>query len=54
MVNRVNCPLSCELPDEATEVPAPRHDWSDVLRCPNGADEGLAEPCPRAFLIKEP
>lgn len=55
MVNRVNCPLACEIPEnvELTEVPEPRHYWGDVLRCPNGTEEGLDAPCGRAFLVKE-
>lgn len=55
MVNTINCPLTCDLPGdvELAEVPAPRHDWGDVLRCPNGTDEGLDAPCGRAFMVKE-
>jgi hypothetical protein len=55
VVNRVNCPLACEIPEnvELTEVPEPRHYWGDVLRCPNGTEEGLDAPCGRAFLVKE-
>ena len=51
----VNCPLACEIPEglELAQVPEPRHDWGDVLRCPNGAEEGLEFPCGRAFLVKE-
>jgi hypothetical protein len=53
VVNAVGCPLSCELPEGVTEVPPPRHDWNDILRCPNGTEEGLNAPCGRAFLVKE-
>lgn len=41
------CPDGCLAPEgvEVTEVPRPRHAWSDVFVCPN-------EPCERAFMIK--
>lgn len=43
---RINCELQCEVPAGVTmaEVPPPRHDWGDVLFCPNGD-------CGRCFLI---
>jgi hypothetical protein len=54
-VNKIACPLECEVPDgvNATETPPTRHNWGDVFRCPNGVDEGLSAPCGRTFLITE-
>lgn len=42
---RIDCEQGCEVPSgrTLTLVPAPRHQWSDVLVCPHG--------CGRAFLI---
>lgn len=55
MVRQISCPLKCEVPDEVelSEVPAPRHNWGDVVTCPNGEAEGLDAPCGRAFMVKE-
>lgn len=42
----LDCPFSCEVPVgvELHMVPPPRHDWSDVIHCPN-------EDCGRHFLV---
>lgn len=55
MVRKIDCPLECPVPEgvELTEVPAPRHDWGDVVVCPNGTGEGLEAPCGRAFMFKQ-
>jgi hypothetical protein len=44
-VQRLDCPQRCEIPPgfTLTELPAPRHAWGDVHRCPNGG-------CGRTFL----
>ncbi|MDH6489602.1 hypothetical protein [Streptomyces sp. SAI-127] len=44
-VQRLDCPQRCEIPPgiTLTEVPEPRHAWSDVHRCPNDG-------CGRTFL----
>lgn len=42
----MDCPENCTVPDGVTIawVPAPRHNWADVARCPNDG-------CERAFLV---
>lgn len=42
------CPLKCDVPEGVTlaEVPPSRHDWSDVIRCPN-------EGCDRTWFVVE-
>jgi len=44
----IDCPENCEVPEGLTlvEVPMPRHQWSDVLVCPN-------EGCDKALLITQ-
>ena len=43
---KIDCDLKCDIPAGVvvSEIPRPRHAWSDVIACPN-------EPCERAFLI---
>lgn len=45
MIDRIDCPKACEIPAgiTLTEVPRPRHAWSDVYTCPNDG-------CGRAFM----
>jgi hypothetical protein len=42
----IDCDLKCPVPAGVTmtEVPGPRHAWSDVFVCPN-------EGCGRCFLL---
>lgn len=52
----IDCPVKCNVPKgyDLTDVPPPRHDWSDVMACPNGGEqEALSGPCGRHFLVKE-
>jgi hypothetical protein len=46
IMETVDCDQKCEIPKGVTlkEVPRPRHDWGDVVACPN-------EGCERAFLV---
>ncbi|MEU0950480.1 hypothetical protein ABZ379_48855 [Streptomyces canus] len=46
-VRRLDCPQRCQIPPGVTltEVPTPRHAWSDVHRCPNDG-------CGRTFLAR--
>ena len=47
---KVDCPMHCDVPEgvEMTETPPPRHNWGDMLHCPN-------EGCERHFLVtKDP
>lgn len=48
MADKIQCSLECDIPEGVTltEVPAPRHDWTDVIRCPN-----IEEGCERVFMI---
>lgn len=41
--DRIDCEEHCEVPEGVTmtEVPRPRHAWSDIIHCPW---------CPRSFL----
>jgi hypothetical protein len=52
---KIECPLACEVPEgyTLTEVPPPRHDWSDVKRCPNepGVDFPEGQECGKVLLI---
>ena len=43
---KIACPEECTVPEgaEIAMVPVPRHNWSDVVVCPNGE-------CERAFLV---
>ncbi|MEU0393844.1 hypothetical protein ABZ208_13875 [Streptomyces sp. NPDC006208] len=43
---RINCAERCEIPEgvQLAEVPRPRHDWGDVVHCPNDG-------CGRSFLV---
>lgn len=45
-MNRIDCPQQCVIPEgaEVQEVPRPRHDWQDVVHCPN-------EGCSKSFLV---
>ncbi len=49
----VDCAEACTVPAGIvlTEVPRPRHDWGDVVVCPNSNDAG--EECGRAFMARE-
>lgn len=49
----VKCPLRCWIPEgcTATEVPRPRHDWADVIVCPNHI--GRDGRCPVALLVRD-
>ena len=40
-----NCEENCEVPEgvELVEMPPSRHDWSDIIRCPNS--------CGRTYMI---
>ena len=42
----IDCPMHCEVPEgvQMDETPPPRHDWGDMLHCPN-------EGCGRHFLV---
>lgn len=42
----IDCEQKCPIPDgvQLRETPPSRHDWSDVVRCPNGG-------CERTFLV---
>lgn len=44
-IRRLDCAEKCEIPSgvNLTEVPRPRHAWSDVLNCPN-------DDCERSFI----
>lgn len=44
----IECPLKCEVPEGVIigMVPQPRHNWSDVVHCPN-------DDCGRHFLVME-
>lgn len=46
---KMECPMNCDVPDgvKLAEVPRPRHQWGDVLACPNGKEVE----CERAFLV---
>ena len=46
IVQTIDCRLRCDVPSgtELHEVPTPRHDWGDVIVCPN-------EDCGKAFLV---
>jgi len=47
---KIVCPLACDVPAgvKMSMVPPPRHNWADVLHCPN-------EDCGRHFLVlREP
>ena len=45
---QIDCPLRCQIPDDwnLTQVPRPRHNWDDVIICPNTEDC-----CNAAFLV---
>lgn len=45
----IECEEKCEVPPGAvlSLVPVPRHDWGDVLVCPNDG-------CERAFMVITP
>lgn len=34
---QIDCPLQCDVPENVTltEMPPSRHNWSDIVRCPN-------------------
>lgn len=42
----IECPEKCDVPDGVTigMVPVPRHNWGDVVVCPNDG-------CERAFIV---
>lgn len=42
----MDCDQACEVPEgvRVAWVPPPRHNWGDVVRCPNDG-------CGRAFLV---
>jgi hypothetical protein len=46
MTDHIDCAQQCDIPDgvQLTEVPRPRHAWSDILNCPN-------EGCERSFMV---
>jgi hypothetical protein len=46
IINTIKCEQQCEIPEGVVlvETPPSRHDWSDVVRCPN-------EGCERTFLV---
>lgn len=46
---KVLCPLRCDVPSgvRLTIVPPSRHNWGDVIRCPNERAD-----CVRTFLVE--
>jgi hypothetical protein len=50
---RIDCSLKCKVPEGVTltEVPEPRHNWSDVVRCPNEGNDMPGHDCRKVFLV---
>ncbi|MGW3321102.1 hypothetical protein [Streptomyces virginiae] len=47
-MTNIDCPQQCEIPEGADlrEVPRPRHNWNDVINCPNDG-------CEKSFLVAQ-
>lgn len=49
LTKEIDCAEKCVIPDGVTlhETPPPRHNWSDMVGCPN-------EGCEQWFLVTQP